>query len=246
MTTNLSISSRLLRRYYPEREKDALCSSFCAHAQPGMNVLDAGCGWVRGCPLVAPLEKMYIVGIDKDPKVHENKRCNETIICDLNKPLPLSDNSFDIVHCRWVIEHLEDPTITFREFARVLKQGGYLLVLTPNVWHYATIAARITPYWFHRYWIGAGEGEVFPAYYRANSRRKLRHLCKDAGLRIKRLDLLEGSPDEYLGRHWPLLLFGIFYERVVNFTPKLSWMRHSIFLEAEKPSEHFCEQTNVV
>lgn len=241
MTRNQKIVSKLKARYYSQPQKDALNAAFCAHVRLGMKVLDAGCGWRRGCTCAAPLEEIYIMGIDIDPKVHENPRCNETMVCDLSKRLPLPDASFDIVHCRWVIEHIENPMETFREFARILKPGGYVLVLTPNIFHYAMIAARITPYWFHLWWLRSRDGEHFPTYYRANSKHKLHHLCEEAGLQIKRLELIEGWP-HYLIRYWPLFLCGVLYERIVNVTPALEWMRHQIILEAQKPGEDLVEE----
>jgi 2-polyprenyl-3-methyl-5-hydroxy-6-metoxy-1,4-benzoquinol methylase len=132
-----------------------------------------------------------------------------------------------------VIEHLEHPLKTFSEFARVLKPGGQILALTPNIFHYATIVARFTPHWFHRWWKRQESREVFSTYYRANSPRLLRRLCKDTGLKVKKLELTEIHPF-YLGRYWPLFLCGVLYERVVNSTPMLSWMRQRILLEAEK------------
>jgi ubiquinone/menaquinone biosynthesis C-methylase UbiE len=241
MTLNQSIVSRLMRRYYSQPQKDALDAAFCAHVRPGMKVLDAGCGRTRGCTRAAPLEEIYIMGVDIDPNVDENPRCNETMICDLSRHLPLPDASFDIVHCRWVIEHLENPLQTLREFARILKPGGYVLALTSNLFHYAMIAARITPYWFHLWWQGNQEREPFPTYYRANSKRKLHRLCKDAGLQVKRLELFEGLPS-YLTRYWPLFLCGVLYERIVNITPTLECIRQQIILEVQKPSEYFSKK----
>ncbi len=236
MTLNQRIVSALSTHYYPQREKDALNVAFCAHARPGMKVLDAGCGWVRACTRAAPLEKMHITGIDVDSRVHENPRCNETVVCDLSKRLPFANDAFDLIHCRWVVEHLDKPRKTFCEFARILKPGGHLLVLTPNLFHYATITAWITPFWFHRWWRRAGEGELCPTYYRGNSKRRLRRFCKDAGLQVKWIELLELTPN-YLIRYWPLFLCGVLYERIVNATPMLECMRSRIILEAEKPSE---------
>ena len=227
MTLNQSIVSRLRGRYYPQPQKDVLDAAFCAHVRPSMKVLDAGCDRKRGCPPAAPLDEIYIMGIDIDPNVHENPHCNDTMVCDLSKRLPLPDASFDLVHCRWVIEHLENPMETLREFARILKPGGYVLALTPNLFHYAMIAARITPYWFHVWWEPKKERELFPTYYRGNSKRKLRRLCKDAGLQVKRLELFEGSP-YYLTRCWPLFVCGVLYERIVNTTSMLEWMRQVV------------------
>lgn len=235
MRLNQKIVSRLMSYYYPRPPGDPLVQAFCAHAKPGMRVLDAGCGGNRVCSCAALQEGMYIVGVDKDPGVQANLFCNETLVCDLSD-LPLDDASFDLIHCRWVIEHIENPLGVFHEFARVLKQGGQLLVLTPNIFHYSTIAARLTPHWFHRWWRRGGEGEPFSTYYRANHPYKLRSLCTKAGLRVKRLELIEGPP-HYLTRYWPAFLCGAVYERIVNSTRLFSRMRQCILLEADIPIE---------
>ena len=228
-----TLASKLMDRYYPEFKPDPLDAAFCTRARAGMKVLDAGCGGSRGCSREAPWEEMVIVGIDIDQAVHNNPFCNETYICDLSKPLPFDDASFDIIHCRWAIEHLEYPEKTFREFSRVLKPGGKVLCLTPNIFHYSMIVARFTPHWFHRWWQRESAGEAFPTYYRANSSRSLRRLCKAAGLKVQQLKLIEIYP-YYLIRYWPLFLCGVLYERIVNSTLLLKGLRQRILLVAEK------------
>lgn len=45
--------------------------------------------------------------------------------------LPFGDDSFDMVLCMVVMEHLEDPKKAITEMKRVLKPGGLILVSTP-------------------------------------------------------------------------------------------------------------------
>ncbi|MHC4148460.1 MAG: class I SAM-dependent methyltransferase [Planctomycetota bacterium] len=232
MSLNQNIIHKLKARYYPGPHRDSLDKAFCANAQPGMKVLDAGCGSARGCSREAPWKQMFIVGIDRDSAVHANPFCNETLVCDVSH-LPFADASFDLIHCRWVIEHIREPLKTFGEFARVLKPGGRLLALTPNIFHYATIAAKLSPHRFHRWW-HQGSNEPFVTYYRANSPGKIRRLCSNVGLRVERVELLEGPP-LYLTRFWLAFFGGVLYERIVNSMAILSWMRQRILLEAILP-----------
>jgi SAM-dependent methyltransferase len=232
MSFNQNIIHKLIARYYPGPRRDSLDKALCANAQAGMKVLDAGCGSARGCCREAPWKQMFIVGVDQDPAVHANPFCNETLVCDISR-LPFADASFDLIHCRWVIEHIEEPLRTFSEFARILKPGGKLLALTPNIFHYATIAAKLTPHRFHCWW-RQGPHEPFVTYYRANSPGKIRRLCSKVGLRVERVELLEGPP-LYLTRFWLAFFGGVLYERTVNSMAMLSWMRQCILLEATVP-----------
>jgi ubiquinone/menaquinone biosynthesis C-methylase UbiE len=52
---------------------------------------------------------------------------------DLNKKLPFSDEFFDVIHARLIIEHLSDTDMFIRELHRVLKFGGYAVLSTPNL-----------------------------------------------------------------------------------------------------------------
>ncbi|MFM8478514.1 MAG: class I SAM-dependent methyltransferase [Planctomycetaceae bacterium] len=45
------------------------------------------------------------------------------------RALPFRDNSFDCVTCGYVLEYLPDPRDGLREFARVLRPGGVVLLL---------------------------------------------------------------------------------------------------------------------
>jgi 2-polyprenyl-6-hydroxyphenyl methylase/3-demethylubiquinone-9 3-methyltransferase len=46
--------------------------------------------------------------------------------------LPFGDSVFDGILCSSVIEYLSDPKVCLREFSRVLKGGGALLISAPN------------------------------------------------------------------------------------------------------------------
>ena len=60
----------------------------------------------------------------------ENKNFREA---DMNKRLPYEDNTFCAVVCIDGIEHIERPFDFVRECHRVLREGGKLIISTPNI-----------------------------------------------------------------------------------------------------------------
>ncbi|MFO7900115.1 MAG: class I SAM-dependent methyltransferase [Planctomycetota bacterium] len=52
---------------------------------------------------------------------------------DANGTLPYDDDSFDVVTCIEVVEHVENHFHLVRELGRIVRPGGRVLVTTPNV-----------------------------------------------------------------------------------------------------------------
>jgi SAM-dependent methyltransferase len=50
---------------------------------------------------------------------------------DVAEPFPFEDESFDVIWCSEVLEHLFDPAFALREMHRVMAPGGRLLVTVP-------------------------------------------------------------------------------------------------------------------
>lgn len=48
--------------------------------------------------------------------------------------IPLRNGSVDCILCMVVLEHTQDPRLVLREFARVLKPGGSLVMVVPFLW----------------------------------------------------------------------------------------------------------------
>lgn len=66
----------------------------------------------------------------------------ECLQVDANQPLPFDSESFDLIWCSEVIEHLQDPAFVMSELRRVTKPGGTLVLTTPNsyAWLFRFIA----------------------------------------------------------------------------------------------------------
>ena len=67
-----------------------------------------------------------------DVRVDFVKTSTTTHICDLNKPLPFKDNSFDKVYCKSILEHVGNVKQFIDECMRILKVGGTFYFRTDN------------------------------------------------------------------------------------------------------------------
>ncbi|MBC8444049.1 class I SAM-dependent methyltransferase [Candidatus Woesearchaeota archaeon] len=99
----------------------------------GKKILDAGVG--NGYILKDISDQNRKVGIDLNPRAltycRENLR-GEFISTNLEQKLPFKNNSFDIIICTETIEHMQKPDSLIKEFYRILKKGGKLIVTTNN------------------------------------------------------------------------------------------------------------------
>jgi ubiquinone/menaquinone biosynthesis C-methylase UbiE len=103
--------------------------------QPGERVLDAGCGSGRLIPVVC--DKIgpngNLVELDFAPGMLDICRSkphggNVTFVLGDAQSLPLADKDFDKVIALALFPHLDNKVIALKEFHRVLKPGGLLII----------------------------------------------------------------------------------------------------------------------
>ncbi len=103
-----------------------------------LKILDAGCGTGE---FVFPLlrehygKTLQLHGYDLSPDmlaVAKKKFPFARLRSGPAEHLPYADHTFDLIISRETLEHLEHPSQAVREFYRVLKPGGLLVVSTPS------------------------------------------------------------------------------------------------------------------
>lgn len=137
-----------------------------------------------------------VISLDIENVAKENNRVQG----DLNVSLPFVDKSFDKVTCIEGIEHIENPSFLLREFFRIIKDDGTIIITTPNI---ISLHSRIkflltgSMYWFDDFAISKF-GHISPI-----SLFHLKYFCQNTGF---------GSVEYYFNRNniWMSILAPFF------------------------------------
>lgn len=144
-------------------------------------VVDVGCG--NGALIhFCARQGAEVCFIDRDEarleKTREkveasNARGYRAIVSDCD-PIPLEDNTGDLVICTEVLEHVPDPKKFLSELIRVTKPGGMLLLTVPDSRSESFVAATAPPQYFQE-----------PNHIRIFTADDFRDLVLAAGLTIE-------------------------------------------------------------
>ena len=110
-------------------------------------LLDIGCG--AGSDLRTFRQMGWTVkGIEVNESACDHARqAGLEVFCGTLTQARFPDNTFDIVRLRHVLEHLADPDRTLAEIKRILKPGGRVVIITPNIRSFNFSFFR--QYWYH-------------------------------------------------------------------------------------------------
>lgn len=118
------IFKRIITKYRPSYQEEHF------------KLLDTGCG-----PgyllhfLKSNFPKIELNGVDMDNGLlnfSNNFNLEVNLKLSNAETLPFDDNTFDVLTCLQVVEHLEHPEHFFLEAKRVLKPNGLMIITTPN------------------------------------------------------------------------------------------------------------------
>jgi SAM-dependent methyltransferase len=116
---------------------------------PGkLAIYEAGGGSTSFLPLsVLNRAHVTVVDIDED-QISNNDYAQEAILGDIQS-YRFQPETFDLVICYNVIEHLADVEAALLGFCESLKPGGLILIGAPNPKSLSGVVTRYSPHWFH-------------------------------------------------------------------------------------------------
>ncbi|MBI5348532.1 MAG: methyltransferase domain-containing protein [Chloroflexi bacterium] len=127
--------------------------------------------------------------LDPDlPSLIDHRAPTVNRLCGLADSLPFANNSFDVITASWLLEHLAQPEIVFKEIHRVLDHNGKFIFLTPNFNHpllitnylLRPIQRFLVPRLYSR-----AEEDTFPVRYKVNTPGRLHRVCDRVGFRLE-------------------------------------------------------------
>jgi ubiquinone/menaquinone biosynthesis C-methylase UbiE len=183
-------------------------TKYCA----GQTVLDVACGIGYGTEILRESGATAVIGVDIEVAAIANGNGRQAMFANADAcKLPFADQSFDVVVSFETIEHVKEPELLLREFARVLKRDGSCICSSPN--------RDFQPYWghkevnpFHISEMNYGEFErLFTKYFsiserysQTHSESYIRHLqlLRELDARLKPIRLSRLLRLEKKIRHW--------------------------------------------
>jgi len=125
---------RALALFGPVREAAERSVLGLSRPADGGVLLDVGCG--NGA-FLARMQRLgwQVAGVEPDPEAAEVARRHPGVYVHAGTlhDAQFRDEQFDAVTLQHVLEHVLEPVETLRECARVLRPGGSIIVITPNV-----------------------------------------------------------------------------------------------------------------
>jgi len=143
---------------FNQKNRDQFLLEFSNSLSEKVSILDVGSG-------SSPYRNLFknhefkthdFKQLSSDQLLHKDGYGLIDYVCDIEK-IPVKDNSFDVIICTEVLEHVPNPIGALKEMARILKSGGKLLITAPlgshihrDPYHFY---GGFTPFFYEKYLI---------------------------------------------------------------------------------------------
>ena len=150
------------------RTRDLWIQASLRDIPKGLSILDAGAGirmYKNSCNHLKYTSQDFgdFTGAltEKDKmttdRIYDAKTCD--IISDITS-IPVANNSFDAILCTEVFEHISEPALAIKEFSRIVRQGGRVIITAPfcSLTHQSPyyFANGYSKYWYEKVLIENG------------------------------------------------------------------------------------------
>ena len=116
-----------------------------------LSLLEAGCGQCWRIDLKGL--QYTLTGVDQDAVALDLRknvvRDLDVAICGDLCSLELSEASFDVVYCDFVLEHVTQADLALCNFVKWLRPGGIIILGLPDPGTVRGFFARVLPHWTH-------------------------------------------------------------------------------------------------
>ena len=177
-----------------------------------MRLLDFGCGKKR---------QPGAIGVDINPA------SDADVLADLDRvPYPFAKDSFDMIWCNGIIEHLTDVMGVMEELHRISRPGALIVIITP---YFTSLDAFTDP--THKHYFSFRSFDYFtgdfPEYGFYSS--KARFIKRKVEISFWNVPRLGGiHPHHLVGAHWLARRFTSVYERFFAYILPAQFIRFEL------------------
>ncbi len=170
--------------------KESLNFYIAKYIELNKKILDVGCASGKLGAYLKKEKNAIVVGVDisKIAIDQATKVLDETYCLNIEKDnLPFVKNSFDIIICVDILEHLFNPRKTLKKLKHYLKNDGYFVLSIPNI---ANIEIRLNlllgKFNYQR------TGILDNTHIKFFTQKTAKGLVQSAGLKILKIDYTPG------------------------------------------------------
>jgi len=181
--------------------------------------LDVGCGNFPTDDVNCDLYRVDIGGGYRSKagffRLDINAKLKPEILADAQY-LPFRNNTINEIYCSHILEHLQNPRLTIREIARILKSKGTATIIVPNIRFPWTIYLR------YKY---GGMRSPFEKHRWKITQTSLKKIINDSGLVASELQPLDGH-EMHWGIEWILFATKFqFITKIILFAKRqIKWL----------------------